>query len=107
MTDAHTCGTLALMDVARAAMAALEQAVENLSDDPKRAVKAVSDHATLLSKCVDSLAKKIDDLPPEHRAVETRRQADVIDFAAVPELTRLMHLARLERVCLNCGGLTE
>lgn len=103
--DAHSAGTMALMSVAKAALGALRVAVDDLKSDAKTATRAVSEQATLLSKAVDSLSKKIDSLPDAQRArmetttppVDPRLIRDITDA-----LGRFQRLT-LGQTCPDCG----
>ncbi len=111
MTDnltVHEAGTLALRGVAKAALAALRVAVDDLASkhsDPKAATRAVSEQATLLSKAVDSLAKKIDDLPKAHRVPDAPATAGPsVELPDVQEALTRLRSAASGLVCAFCGG---
>ncbi len=103
---AHEEGTLALVGVAKAALGALRLAVADLEIDPKAATRAVGEQATLLSKVVDSLAKRIDDLPDEHRASKTTADAGpTVHLPDVVEALARLRSALQNGSCRACGGL--
>ena len=100
--DPHEHALRSLADVARAAVGALNTAIASLDAAPEPATRAIAEQATLLSKSVGSLAKRME-VEPTRRSAETQAMAVQIEDV-VDALDRLRDATAIG-FCSRCDGV--